>query len=257
MQQILPRVHALHGQPTGVVALALLVALTLSAATPAMADTADGWEGLNRKTFAFNDWADRRVLRPVAKGYTQIIPKPARIGVHNFFTNLFTPTVVVNQFLQGKPLRGTSDLGRFLLNSSVGIGGLFDVATHVGLPEHQEDFGQTLGVWGVPPGNYTVLPLLGSSNVRDTVSRAVDSMTNPLRFLRPVEHRYSLLALSVIDLRAELLKVDQLVVGDEYVFLREAYSQRREFLINDGEFSEDGFDDDFGDEFGAEFDGEP
>lgn len=208
----------------------------------------DPWEGLNRKVFQFNEWTDSKILRPVAKAYDKWLPRPIRSGVGNVFDNVFTPAVALNQLLQGKPKRSLSDTGRFLLNTTLGLGGLFDVASKVGIAKHEEDFGQTFAVWGAGTGNYVVLPFLGPSNVRDSFGLAVSSLINPIRFISPVEDRVAVTALYVLDLRADLIGVDELVTGDKYLFRRDTYLQRRDFLINDGvgdedPFADDGFDD--------------
>lgn len=208
----------------------------------------DPWEGLNRKVFQFNEWTDSNILRPTASAYDKWIPRPVRSGVGNVFDNVFTPAVALNQLLQGKPKRSLSDTGRFLLNTTLGLGGLIDVASKIGMPKHEEDFGQTFAVWGAGTGTYVVLPLLGPSNIRDSFGLAVNSLINPIRFISPVEDRAAVTALYVVDLRARLLGVDELVTGDKYLFRRDTYLQRREFLINDGvgdddPFAEDGFDD--------------
>ena len=220
--------------------VALLVAC--GAATPVLAD--DPWEPVNRPIFKFNDWTDKYMLRPLASGYSKVVPRFMRRGVSNVFDNIGTPAVALNQLLQGKPRKSLSDTGRFFVNTTLGLGGLFDVATQVGLDEHEEDFGQTFGVWGAGGGNYVVLPFRGSSNVRDSVGLVFDTLVNPLRFISHSETRAAAVALSVIDLRAELLGVDQLVVGERYVFFRDAYEQRRDFVILDGRVDEDSFDDD-------------
>ena len=221
--------------------VALLVAC--GAAAPVLAD--DPWESVNRPIFKFNDWSDKWVLRPIASGYSKVVPRFMRRGINNVFDNIGTPAVALNQLLQGKPRKSLSDTGRFFVNTTLGLGGLFDVATEVGLAEHEEDFGQTFGVWGAGGGNYVVLPFRGSSNVRDTVGLVLDTVVNPLRFISHTETRTAVVALSVIDLRAELLGVDQLVVGERYDFFRDAYDQRRDFLILDGRVDEDTFDDGF------------
>lgn len=209
----------------------------------------DPWEGLNRDVHGFNDWADRWVLRPTAKAYDRFVPRLIRRGIGNVFENIGTPATAINQLLQGKPKRSLSDTGRFLLNTTVGIGGIFDPATPAGLAKHEEDFGQTFGVWGAQTGNYVVLPFAGASNVRDGIGLIFDGLLNPIRFIKPSEARAAVTALYVIDLRAGLLGVDEIVQGDRYLFLRDAYLQRREFLVNDGVSDEDPFADD-----GFEFD---
>ncbi len=227
-----------------------MFALLLGSSVLAVAEdqVRDPWEGLNRGIFKFNDAADRYVVKPVAEGYVNVVPGFVRRGVGNFFDNLGTPAVALNQLLQGKGKLALSDTGRFLINSTIGLGGLFDVATGSGLPAHQEDFGQTFAVWGIGSGNYLVLPFLGSSSVRDGTGQVFNAFTNPIGYLSRPQERYPLAALSVIDLRADLLSAEALVVGDEYLFLRDAYLQRRVFLINDGTieddpFATDGFDD--------------
>ncbi len=209
----------------------------------------DPWEGLNRDVHSFNDWSDKYVLRPTAKAYDKYVPRFIRRAVGNIFDNIGTPATAINQLLQGKPRASLSDTGRFLLNSTVGIGGIFDPATPVGLAKHQEDFGQTFGVWGTDSGHYVVLPFLGASSVRDSVGLVFDGLLNPIRLISPAEDRAAVTAMYVIDLRADLLGVDELIQGDRYLFLRDAYLQRREFLINDGVSDEDPFADD-----GFEFD---
>ena len=197
----------------------------------------DRWESLNRDVQGFNDWADKYVLRPTASAYDKFVPRFIRRAVG-------TPAIAVNQLLQGKPRASLQDTGRFLLNTTVGVAGIFDPATPAGLPKHNEDFGQTFGVWGAGSGHYMVLPFLGSSNVRDGVGLIFDSMLNPIRFIKPSETRAAVVALFVVDTRASLLGVDELVQGDRYLFFRDAYMQRREFLINDGVSDEDPFEDD-------------
>ena len=227
------------------------VALILAAScTGAVADNADPWEGMNRKIHGFNDVADRWVLKPMARGYRWTLPDGARRSVGNFFQNLSEPANSIHQMLQGKPARGVSDFGRFLINSTVGIGGLFDPAQEMGMPRHDEDFGQTFGRWGMGSGPYFVIPLRGPSTVRDGFGLALDSFLNPLRYVNDVPWRNSLYVLSVIDVRSELLSSEALLSGDEYLFIRDAYLQRRDFLVSDGAVAEedpflDEFDDDY------------
>ena len=209
----------------------------------------DRWESLNRDVHGFNDLADKYVLRPTAKAYDRFVPRFIRRGIGNIFENIGTPATAINQLLQGKPKKSLSDTGRFLLNTTVGIGGIFDPATPAGLDKHEEDFGQTFGVWGAQSGHFVVLPFLGPSTVRDGIGLVFDGLLNPIRFIKPSETRAAVTALYVIDLRASLLGVDELVQGDRYLFLRDAYLQRRSFLINDGVADEDPFADD-----GFEFD---
>lgn len=223
----------------------LVFLLALTTLPPALvADTPDDWEGLNRKIFSFNDFFDRMFLKPIAKTYRNVVPSPVRRGVSNAFNNIDTPATVLNQFLQGKPREGFSDTGRFLVNSTLGIAGLFDVASRMGLPKHQEDFGQTFGVWGADSGNHVVLPFRGSSTVRDTFGMVLDAFTNPLRFISPTETQLAVTGLYFTDVRVDLLAAESLMgeSGDAYLFQRDAFLQRREYLVLDGKVeSEDPF----------------
>ena len=228
-------------------------ALTLTVTPPATfaedaADNVDPWQPLNRKVHGFNNFADRILLKPIAKGYSVVVPKPLQRGFRNLFRNLGEPATSINQVLQGKPGRGASDFGRFLINSTVGLGGLFDPAAGLGLERHQEDFGQTFARWGIARGPYLVVPLRGPASVRAAGGMVLDTFLNPLRFVNDVPVRNSLVALSTIDVRAELLSTESLLSGDEYLFIRDAYLQRRDFLISDGAIEEDPFLDDFDDE---------
>ena len=209
----------------------------------------DPLEAYNRKAFAFNDTIDRYVLVPTAKGYRTITPDPVERGVTHFYDNFFEPTTVVNGVLQGKWKQSVVDTGRFLINSTVGLFGLFDVAGAWGLEQHNEDFGQTLGYWGVGPGAYIVVPLLGSYTLRDGFGAIIESQSTSI--IGRVDHvptRNQLWALDVVNTRALLLKADELVTGDRYTFIRDAYLQRREYLVKDGkvndDFGADTYDDD-------------
>ncbi len=198
----------------------------------------DPWEGLNRSMYRFNDNVDRVIIKPVAKGYRRITPRPVRHGVGNFFRNLLEPNTVVNDLLQGKPLQAISDASRFLLNSTLGIAGLFDVATKLGVERRQEDFGQTMAVWGVPSGPFVVLPFIGSSNVRDAFGLLpYYYFTDPRLQLDEREARILLIALDVIDFRSQLLGATRLLDMqlDPYLFSRESYRQKRLDLIYDGD----------------------
>ena len=195
----------------------------------------DPYQIFNRKVQRFNDTADTYVLKPVAVGYRKVMPERAERGVSNFFSNLDEPYIAANQLLQGKPRLLFSDLGRFLVNSSLGVGGLIDVAVRIGLAKHDEDLGQTLGAWGVPAGPYLVLPLLGPSDPRDGVGSIGGFFAFPPRYLDSDAARHGLQGLSLISDRAGLIDNEQLIRGDRYLFIRDAYSQRREYLVRDGE----------------------
>lgn len=199
-------------------------------------DTAnDPLEGFNRAMYTFNDKLDVYLLKPVAKGYRAVTPVPVRKGVSNFFSNLREPLVALNNALQGNFGAAASDLGRFVTNSTVGLLGLFDVGTRIGLEKHTEDFGQTLGVWGVAEGPYLVLPFFGPSGVRDGVGLIGDYAAHPVTYLEDESIAWTLFALDVIDTRARYLDasdiLEQAAGDDPYIFVREAYRQRRRHLI--------------------------
>lgn len=207
----------------------------------------DPWEGANRKIHQVNDVADRAVLKPLAKGYEWFFPQFVRRCIHNVFRNFGTPSVAVNQLLQGKPRPAASDTTRFLINTTLGIAGLFDVATAVGLDTHEEDFGQTLAVWGVADGPFLVIPFRGAATTTHAVGMMVEAFANPLQLISPARDRYIIMGVSFVDRRAGLLAAESLLIGDEYLFLRDAYLQRRQYLVNDGELEDDPFLDDFDD----------
>lgn len=211
----------------------------------------DPWERYNRAVYQFNDAVDQAVLRPVAKGYRAITPDIVEHGIGNFFNNLSYPVVFVNQFLQGDFKDGIFDTARFLVNSTIGLAGLFDPATHIGLPANNEDFGQTLGVWGVPKGPYLVLPFLGPSTVRDATGSYADSQINPIFEYFEKPDRYYLYTLRVVDLRAQLLDIDSQLrtTYDPYAFMRDAYLQRRDYLVKDGKVEQQDYYDDMYDDF--------
>jgi phospholipid-binding lipoprotein MlaA len=204
----------------------------------------DPWESFNRKIFVFNDTADRYVLKPVAKGYEWVTPQFLEDGIHNMFSNIGEVGNILNSLLQAKFKNTAVDSGRLIVNSTVGVLGFFDVAGKIGMQAHQEDFGQTLGHWGVKSGPYLVVPLLGPRTVRDGFGSIADSYTDPIPYA--VEHvptRNQILATRVVDARAQLLQAEELMSGDRYIFMRDAYLQRRQFLVNDGTV-EDTFGDD-------------
>jgi phospholipid-binding lipoprotein MlaA len=204
----------------------------------------DPFEGMNRKVMVFNDGADRMVLKPLAKGYMNITSEPVRRSVSNFYDNFAYPITIINQFLQGKVRLGFSDLGRFLTNTTVGVLGLFDVGTKIGMEQHDEDFGQTLGVWGVDSGAYFVIPLWGPATTRSGTGDIASYFTHPAQFIEDDYIRYGLFAGWAVQARASLLETEELIIGDRYLFIRDAFLQRREFLVNDGEIENDPFLDD-------------
>lgn len=223
---------------------ALVVLLSLLSAgcasqPNAKTDPRDPFERVNRATYKFNDALDHAVLRPVAKGYKKVTPQFVQTGVSNFFTNLGQPTVIVNDLLQAKFVPALSDTGRFLLNTTAGIGGLLDPASAAGLDKHDEDLGQSFGKWGVPAGPYLMVPFFGPTTVRDGIGRLGDVYTDPLYYVEEDKVRYSIYALSLVNLRAGLLDTDQTLeqAFDKYAFLRNAYLQRREYQVTDGAVS--------------------
>jgi phospholipid-binding lipoprotein MlaA len=201
-------------------------------------DPRDPLETYNRHMSEFNDRVDRAILKPVAQGYVAILPEGVRNCVGNIFGNLGEIPVAVNNLLQGKPAEAVSDICRFAINSTVGLAGCFDIATKMGLEKHNEDFGQTLGRWGAGPGPYFVLPLLGPSTIRDTAGRVVDmGVGDPLSYVESDPARYSLWGTRTVDQRASLLDAEKLVdqaALDRYQFIRNAYLQRRNNLVHDG-----------------------
>lgn len=222
----------------------LLLALLCAGLLPACAtlppgerDPRDPFERFNRSMYRVNDALDRGVAKPVAKAYTKITPAPVRTGVSNFFRNLSSPTVIVNDLLQLKPRAFLTDTARLVINTTIGIGGLFDPASQLGLPAGDEDFGQTLGRWGVGSGPYLVLPVLGPSSARDTFGLVGDQFTDPKYYLvNDIWVNVGLTTASLIDTRASLLGTDEVLASsyDPYVFMRNAFLQRREFQVRDG-----------------------
>lgn len=198
----------------------------------------DPYESFNRKVFAFNEGLDQAVFKPVAKGYETALPQFVRTGVSNFFGNIGDVFIGVNNLLQGKPDKALSDAGRVLLNTTLGIAGLFDPASDIGLEKHDEDFGQTLGKWGVGDGPYLVLPIFGPRTTRDTFGLGLDLTADPVTKLYPVSHRNSAVATRFVSDRAELLPVEKALdeaALDKYGYMRDAYLQRRLSLIYDGD----------------------
>ena len=221
--------------------LTVFLALVCSGVTMA---SEDRFETINRKVHGFNDFMDTKLMRPAAKAYKKVLPAPVRYSVRNFVGNLSDVGDIINNALQGKPKQALSDFGRVLVNSSIGIGGLFDPASRMELVDHDEDFSQTLAVWGVPRGPFIVIPGLGPSDARGILGRASNEGVDPLPYYHPVPHRNSLATVRLLSIRAKLLAVDGAVFGDKYIFYRDAYLQHRKFLETDGQV-----DDPFGDEF--------
>jgi phospholipid-binding lipoprotein MlaA len=229
-------------------ALALLIGcLGALLCTPSQAaDTPnDPWERLNRATYAFNSAFDRMLGRPVAKAYVAVLPEAGRHAISNFVANLAYPTAIVNDALQGKIVIAGSDTARFVVNSSIGLAGLFDPATHLGLASHHQDFGQTLGTWGVPAGPYLMLPILGPSDLRDAPAELVDRYLTVDHYFDKSTERYGVTALRVVDRRAELLSTDATIdtAFDSYALIRASYLARRNYLVHDGQVPDVTYDD--------------
>ena len=223
------------------VLLAGMMALMVGCATTGERDPRDPLEGFNRGVYKFNDGLDRAVMTPLAKGYQAITPDPVDRGVTNFFGNLADVGSAVNNLLQLKLARAASDVGRVVVNTTIGIFGLFDVASHMKLEKYGEDFGQTLGYWGIGSGPYIVLPILGPSSLRDTVGLVGDWYLDPVTYVDDDEWRWGLRILKAIDKRADLLSATNVLEEaalDKYSFTRDAYLQRRANLVKDGEGEE-------------------
>lgn len=222
--------------------LALLCPGFATAAQARGGSSIDPWQSFNRPVYQFNKAFDRVLIRPLAHVYTDWMPGAVRSGVRNFYENLDDVNVVVNDLLQLKMRQALGDSCRLVINSTVGIGGLFDPATSMGLRKHYEDFGQTLGYWGVGDGGYLMLPILGSSTLRDAVGTAPDIFFNPLRLVTDGKLRTGLVLLDMVDTRASYFAAESMIRGDEYSFVRNAYMQRREYLVLDGQVVDE-FDD--------------
>ncbi len=210
-----------------------LILALMAPVVSAADDVNDPFEDWNRAMFSFNEKADRYVLKPVAEGYDTVTPKPVQTGIRNFFNNLGEPITMVNALLQGKPGKAARSLTRFVFNSTIGLYGLIDVAGGMGIERENEDFSQTLAIWGVGSGPYLVLPLLGPSDVRGLTGRVADRPLNPVQWQDEVGAT-ELFVMRGVQTRAGLLGVEPPSAGDPYVLMRSAYQQRRDYEINDG-----------------------
>ena len=217
-----------------VCASALLVPFAAQAASED-----DPWEGINRPIFKFNDVVDTYALKPLAQGYQLVTPQFLEDGIHNMFRNVGDVTNLANNILQVKPAAAGVDTARLIFNTTFGVLGFFDVGTHMGLQRNDEDFGQTLGYWGVGSGPYVMLPLLGPSTLRDAPAKFVDGYTGPYPYIHDVPVRNSIFGLNIVDTRANLLSSEKLITGDKYTFIRNAYLQNREFKVKDGQVEDD------------------
>jgi len=214
-------------------------------------DNQDPWEHMNRKIYSFNKRLDNCCLKPVAKGYRAVTPQIVDDGITRFFSNLKEPLVALNNGLQGKGRQSASDVGRFVVNT-VTSAGFVDVAQKIGLEKHEEDFGQTFGKWGASSGSYLMLPFLGSSSVRDLCGKPFDMAVNPRNLVKNNAANIGLLTLELVDLRADVIPLEKIIEGDEYVLLRDVYLQRRDFLVHDGQVKDTFMDDDVDENEGSD-----
>ena len=222
--------------------LLVVAAMVMSGCATVPADSGtdprDPIESFNRQVFEFNDVVDRAVLKPVAQAYEYVLPEPVRDCVSNIFSNFREPSNAVNNLLQGKPVDAVSDTCRFVVNSTIGLLGCFDPARQMGLEKHNEDFGQTLGRWGIGSGPYLVVPILGPSTVRDAIGiYGAEPYLDVNFYIDNVRVRNAILGTRVVNQRAELLQTDDLISGaalDKYRFIRDGYLQRRRSLVYDG-----------------------
>lgn len=228
----------------------VLLVLSLVLSGSLSASESDPLEAINRPIFVFNDHLDRYFLKPVTEGYRFVVPDPAERGVSNFFDNLRDFNGTLNALLQWRLPEAARNGGRFLLNSSFGVLGLFDVATPMGVERYRTDFGHTLAHWGAPEGPYLVVPLFGPRTLRSGTGNIVDTLSSLEAQVDDVRTRNTLFAMGIVDGRARLLKADELITGDRYIFIRDAYLQQRRALVSDGPVSDsfsdfdDGWEDD-------------
>ncbi|MGB4766836.1 MAG: VacJ family lipoprotein [Rugosibacter sp.] len=217
--------------------LLLLTAFLTAGCASSTGGNKDPLEGFNRAMFAFNDGVDQVVLKPVATGYDAVLPTPVRTGVTNFFGNIADVFIGINNLLQGKVSDGAGDLGRVAVNSTLGLLGVFDVASNMGIEKHEEDFGQTFGRWGADSGAFVVVPFFGPRTVRDTAGLVLDVATDPVSYVDHVPTRNTMAGIRLVDDRANLLPADKVIAEaalDKYSYIRDAYLQRRRSLIYDG-----------------------
>ena len=210
----------------------------------------DPFEDLNRDIFIFNEKLDEKLLKPAALTYRKVTPQFARTGVTNFFNNLEEIDTTINQVLQGEIKYAFNDASRFVINSTIGLLGLIDVASKMGLERHEEDFGQTLGVWGFNSGPYIMIPFLGPSNPRDLLSRPISSFLSGTFAMEDNDVKFTLVGIDALETRERLLDAETLIIGDKYMFVKDAYVQSREYEIKNGSTEDDVFLDDMDDIFG-------
>lgn len=234
-------------------AVVALLASGCAGARPRGNGGGDPLEPVNRVTYRFNDVLDRYAIGPVTRGYKKVTPDVVETGISNFFDNITYLNVLLNDLLQAKGDQALSDFWRLFFNTVLGFGGLYDIATPMGLPQHDEDLGQTFATWGMGEGFYLVLPVLGPSSLRDAPGLASAALTNPIFYLQDPVPKYSLMALEFIDLRAgvdKAYKIREEAALDPYAFTREAYRQRRTYLIYDGHPPRPKLDEEFDEDSG-------
>jgi phospholipid-binding lipoprotein MlaA len=217
--------------------LCSLISLTMLGGCASTGNPRDPIEPLNRGVYQFNDALDKVLLKPAAEVYRGVLPQFVRTSVSNIFSNINDVIVALNNLLQGKFIDSVSDVGRIAVNSTIGVLGIFDVATHLGMEKHDEDFGQTLGYWGIGDGPYLVLPFFGPKNLRDTVGLFVDYKTDPITYIDPTRDRNIVRGVRIVNRRSELLETSKILETaalDPYEFVRDAYLQRRRNLVHDG-----------------------
>jgi len=209
----------------------------------------DPFEDINRQIWTFNEFLDDNVAKPTAEIYTAVTPQFIEIGLSNFFRNLNELDNTANQLLQGHPILALNDFSRFIVNSTVGLGGFFDVGSKIGLERHDEDFGQTLGAWGVPSGPFLMIPIYGPSSPRGLAGRSVSTVLGGTFAIEETDVRVAITALDALETRARYLEVETLIIGDRYAFIRESYLQYQEFESSNGADQSDDFVDDMDDLF--------
>ncbi|MDB9813281.1 VacJ family lipoprotein [Gammaproteobacteria bacterium] len=221
-----------------------LILLLLSAP---LVEANDPFEDINRKVWVFNEFLDDNIAKPTAEIYTTIAPNFVEVGISNFFRNINELDNTANQLLQGHPILAINDFSRFLINSTIGLGGFFDVGTSLGLERHDEDFGQTLGAWGVSSGPFLMIPIYGPSTPRGLAGRSVSSVLGGTFAIEETDVRLGITALDALETRARYLEVETLIIGDRYSFIRDSYMQYQEFESSNGINQEDDFVNDMDD----------
>ena len=212
-----------------------------------IAEANDPFEDINRKVWAFNEFLDNNVAKPTAEIYTSLAPNFVEVGMSNFFRNINELDNTANQLLQGHPVLALNDFTRFLINSTIGIGGFIDVGSRIGLQRHDEDFGQTLGAWGVSTGPFLMLPIYGPSTPRGLAGKSVSSVLGGTFAIEEDDVKLGITALDALETRARYLEVEPLIIGDRYLFIRDSYLQYQEFESSNGLNQEDDFVDDMDD----------